>query len=214
MGKLLMKSKDLSEQNSDLKVVDKKSKFDSETPVLETERLVLRRLEPTDADAMFRYTSDSEVVRYIEWNVHQSVEETKELIFVELISPILMIWAICLKDGGEMIGNISIMLTSIFSSDERRGEVGFNLARAYWNQGFTTEALKKVLDYGFQELGMEWMYGYTSIANKACSRVMEKAGMLHEGTVSYHMYIDENTHEALRFGIRLKKRLDERGIIL
>ena len=119
------------------------------TKTIETTRLLLRRLELTDAEMMFRnWTSDDEVTRFLRWDAHEIIDDTKNMIEQWVNSyqdDSTYYWGIYLKDG-EMIGSIGITITSEY---DFKGELGYKIGRRWWNQGYSSEAARAVIDYMF-----------------------------------------------------------------
>jgi ribosomal-protein-alanine N-acetyltransferase len=150
---------------------------------LSTSRLLLRPLQLADADRMFLgWATDMEVVKYLSWKPHLSVDETKRIISYWMSNypdPKFYIWGIQVKQG-PLIGTISIH--SIHDGFER-GEVGYALAKPYWNQGYATEALQAIVDYAFGTVAFNRLEAHHSIYNPASGAVLIKAGFQHEGVL-------------------------------
>jgi len=150
---------------------------------LSTSRLLLRPLQLLDADRMFLgWATDMEVVKYLSWKPHLSVDETKRIISYWMSNypdPKFYIWGIQVKQG-PLIGTISIH--SIHDGFER-GEVGYALAKPYWNQGYATEALQGIVDYAFGTIAFNRLEAHHSIYNPASGAVLIKAGFQHEGVL-------------------------------
>lgn len=148
---------------------------------LSTNRLVLRPLQLSDADAMYLgWTTDPEVVKYLSWKPHLSVDETKRIISYwtsNYPDPKFYLWGIQLRQG-PLIGTISIH--SIHDGFER-GEIGYALAKRYWNQGYITEALQAVVDYAFGIINFHRLEAHHALANPASGAVLVKAGFQYEG---------------------------------
>lgn len=154
------------------------------TQTINTDRLLLRKLEVADANDMFKnWATDSEVTKFLSWKPHDNVEETKEIIkqwTLEYENDDNYNWAIVLKDVGEVIGEISLV-----RMDEKHYscEVGYCMSRKYWNMGIMTEALKAVIDYLFSEVGFNRIVALHDTKNGASGKVMGKSGMKYEGTL-------------------------------
>ena len=112
---------------------------------LETDRLILRPFELDDAKSMFNnWASDDEVTKYLTWNTHKSIEETKEILafWVNQYEKEERInFAIVYKENNELIGGIDVV-----GYLEGVPVIGYNLSRKYWNKGIMTEACKKVIE--------------------------------------------------------------------
>ncbi|MBR3692211.1 MAG: GNAT family N-acetyltransferase [Clostridia bacterium] len=150
------------------------------TQRIDTERLILRRFRMSDAQDMFEtWTSDAECARFMRWQQHKSPAETRETIawWVHSYREGGYEWAITLRDG-TLIGSIGIM---DISRGERSGELGYCIARPYWNRGYGTEALRAVIAYMFDRVGLNRLEAYHAVGNPASGRIMEKCGMQKEG---------------------------------
>ncbi|MBR4471100.1 MAG: GNAT family N-acetyltransferase [Erysipelotrichaceae bacterium] len=152
------------------------------TKRIETERLILRRFTPEDAKDMYEnWASDPLVTKYLTWPVHESVEVSKMVIGSWIASYHdggYFNWAIESKDDGKVIGNISVVK---LKEEALAADIGYALSRSYWGQGIMTEALKAVMDFLFDEVGLNRVAACHDPNNPASGRVMEKAGMKYEG---------------------------------
>ena len=152
-------------------------------PRLETGRLILRALTPDDAPAIFAYSSDPEVTRYLVWDAHRSVKDTEaflDLTMGRYESGDAPDWGMVYKGDGRLVG------TSGFVAWERehaRAEVGYVLHRDYWGMGLTAEALGALFSFGFRSMDLNRIEARCFAENTASARVMEKAGMTYEGTM-------------------------------
>ena len=117
------------------------------TITLETARLILRRFELSDSKAMFNnWANDDEVTKYMSWTSHGSEDLTKQLLnmWVKEYENINNYqWCIVLKETNEPIGSISLFNCK---DDIKQVEFGYCISKKYWNKGYTSEALKTVID--------------------------------------------------------------------
>lgn len=171
------------------------------TKTIETMRLTLRRLELTDAEMMFRnWTSDDNVTRFLRWDAHKTIEATKNMIQQWVNSyqeDSTYYWGMYLKDG-EMIGSIGITITSEY---DFKGELGDKIGSRWWNQGYTSEAARAVIDYMFRNTDIERMDAFSSVENPASGKVMEKAGMHQEGLLRHYYKTRDGFHDCMLYGI-------------
>ena len=158
----------------------KKLKFKG-TPQLETERLILRRIRPSDEDDIFEYGSDDEVSKFVVWNTHKTIEDTRSFINFTLAryeKDEAGEWGIVLKENGKLIGTIGFPWCDVRN---RRAELGYVLSRTYWGQGIMPEGVKKVLEFAFTEMELNRVECCHVTDNEKSGRVMQKAGMRFEG---------------------------------
>lgn len=148
--------------------------------ILETERLILRPFIEGDFEAVHAYASVAENVIYMVWGpnneldtlefILQAIKHSKEVPYLNYQ------FAAIEKESRKLIGACNIVMVR-----ESEGEIGWILHRDYWKQGFGTEMGKKLLQFGFQELGLHRIIAHCDTENYGSFRVMEKIGMRREG---------------------------------
>ncbi len=178
------------------------SPFDT-MPEIETESLLLRRMEMRDAQDMYEYSRDPLVAKHVLWDAHTSVSDTKSYLRYMLRKyrageP--SSWCIVEKSTGKVVGTIGYMW---YQKDNSACEVGYSLARRCWNRGYMTQALNAVLDYTFRELGINRVEAQHETDNGASGAVMRKCGMTKEGTLRSRLYnkgryVDVDLYSILR----------------
>jgi ribosomal-protein-alanine N-acetyltransferase len=147
---------------------------------LETERLKLRLIRATDAEHIYRtWASDPEVTRYLTWQTHESPEDTRKIVDLwvsEYEKEGTYRWGIERKSDGVLMGMIDAV-------GFRNGvpAIGYCLGRAFWNNGYMTEALKAVISELFTE-GYDAVFIEAVVENIGSNRVIEKAGFIFTGT--------------------------------
>lgn len=158
-------------------------RFAGGPPRLETERLILRALTPDDAAAIFAYASDPEVARYVVWEAHRSVKDAEaflDLTMGRYASGEASDWGMVYKGDGRLIGTSGFVARE---PEHARAEVGCVLHRGYWGMGLAAEALGAMISFGFERMGLNRIEGRCIAENMASARIMEKAGMVYEGTM-------------------------------
>lgn len=149
------------------------------TRPLETPRLLLRRETAGDALAVFGWTGDPEVPRYMSWEPHGTPADTlkflEEQILPRYADPKFYEWGIVWKETGELVGAIG---TSRRDPEGPEVHVGYCLSRRFWGKGIATEALSEVLRFLLSEVGYESVLGKHHLDNPRSGRVMEKCGMV------------------------------------
>ena len=146
--------------------------------VLETERLLLRRLTLNDLDALFSLYRDPEVRRYFPDGT-RSLEETKEelewIIDVYYAQYGFGLWATLHKETGAFIGRCGLLPWKI--EDNAEVEVAYLLAKDYWGRGLGTEAAQAILRHGFETLDVPRLICLIDPENEASKQVATKIGM-------------------------------------
>lgn len=158
-------------------------------PAIETERLLLRKLVMEDAEDLFKYASEPSVSRFMPWDVHKTIEETKG--FLAFILDAYdqhqkLTWAIQLKQTGKMIGTIDYVS---WQPKRSKAEKAYTLSQEYWGQGLMKEAADGLLAFGFKEMGLNKIEAPIMLENTQSRRLAEKLGMKLEGVARDHMVI-------------------------
>lgn len=147
--------------------------------MLESKRLVLRPWKATsDAPGVYAYASLEEATRYMLFDTHRSTADTHEFLARAATSPERG-YAITLRGDDTPIGGCGINPTSA----HWRAEIGYILHPDHWGTGLATEAAERLIQHGFEDLGLNRIYARADTRNQASRRVMEKAGMTYEGTL-------------------------------
>lgn len=148
------------------------------TKTIETSRLLLRRARIEDAEAVFRnWTSDCSVTEYLTWPAHETPAVTEAVLnhwIGQYANENFYQWIIVLKEIAEPIGTISVVSQS---DAECKAEIGYCIGKAWWHRGIMTEALGAVIDFLFEEVGMERIEACHDVNNPHSGAVMRKCGM-------------------------------------
>ncbi|MEJ7602616.1 MAG: GNAT family protein [Kofleriaceae bacterium] len=169
--------------------------------MLVTERLVLRALDPEDAGAVARGAGDRRVARYL-----IAVPSPYPIALARAwVSARARWWhegrgvtfAITRRDENELLGSVSLRRYA----RDRRAELGYWLSTAAWGQGYASEATRATVMFGFQELGLARIYAQVLAGNGASMRVLEKLGMVNEGTKRQHIKKGRHLHDIVLFGL-------------
>lgn len=172
-------------------------------PSLETDRLLLRKLRLDDAEAVFAYASDPEVARYTTWEAHKTIDDSKAFLtsVIELYnSHQVAPWGMEHRAHRKLVGTCGFVYWHLRHA---RAEIAYALSRPYWNKGYTTEAVRAVIAFGYRVMRLNRIEARCDVPNVASARVMEKAGMKFEGILRHHMftkgaYVDLKMHSILR----------------
>lgn len=157
-------------------------------PTLKGTKIILKDLQISDVEDIYSLAKNENVSRYtlnipypykIEdaiWWVNNAKEKfkTKEQ----------FTFGIFKSDTHEFIGGIGL----IVNQNDHKAEIGYWVGEPFWNKGYTTEALKLILDFGFNELKINKLYAQHLVENIASEKVMQKAGMVYEATLKAHHF--------------------------
>ena len=143
---------------------------------LETPRLRLRPFVTADADAVFRYRGDPDVMQYIMGGAEKTIEDTQKVLgwyraHQEKYG--FSKWAAVLRETGEMIGDSGLLLLE----EGPDLELGYRLAPEHWGKGLATECGRAWLEAAFSSFGLERVVAFAHPDNAASIRVMTKLGM-------------------------------------
>ncbi len=169
---------------------------------LESERIVLRKIKAEDYKQMYEKWACKEVCsRFFPWSAATDIEAYKNraLTWVGNYKDDLYFnWIIELKETKDVIGIINL-----HNVDEqcRSAETSYILAPDYWGNGFMTEALKCVLRYAFEELGINCVQADVFEGNVASEKVLEKCGFCRKGVAREKYFKDGAYFDAILYGI-------------
>ena len=119
--------------------------------ILQTERLILRPWEETDAEECYRYAKDSRVGPAAGWPVHTSVENSRQIIRDVLMKP--ETYAIVLRETGLPVGSIGLHHNDLAERDDE-AELGYWIGVPYWGRGLVPEAAKKKKKKAWEDLSL------------------------------------------------------------
>lgn len=159
---------------------------------IETERCILRRIVPTDYIAMYEnWAKYDEVCKYYPFTPASDIEIYKEKVerwVSNYESDSYFHWVIEWKETGDLVGTINLgnVEESCLMSD-----TCYMLSPKLWNRGIMTEVLNAVLDYAFNDIGLNRVQAEVFEGNDASSKVLKKCGMVLEGIARQRYYKNE-----------------------
>lgn len=160
-------------------------------PPLETDRLVLRKMKISDYADMYEYARLETVTKYLLWRSHPDAHYTRDyLSYIQsrYRAGEFYDWAVIHKDTGKMIGTCGF---AELDFENNSAEIGYVINPAFWKKGYATEAVKKVLEFGFYELNLHRIEARYIVGNDVSRRVMEKCGMSFEGIHRSSLFVKE-----------------------
>ena len=173
------------------------------TPVLETDRLILRPFSMKDAQGVFEcWESDPDVARYMFWTSHNDINKTigwvkKELNKIDAED--WYRWAVLLKETEELIGTGLIY----FEEEYGKFEIAYNLGKKAWGFGYITEAMREVIKFAKEELGIKEIIGRHAKENPASERVMKRLGFTYVKDIPYECNMGKNLYEGKEYILKL-----------
>ena|SRR5579862_3426620 len=170
-------------------------------PRLETERLILRQIELSDAGSVFVTFSDEAVMEFYGENPHRSVEESSELIRRQhewYARREGIRWGITRKGENSVIGSCGFFK---FDEEFQRAELGYELARASWRQGIMSEALRAIIAFAFTEMGLSRIEAVVDDTNEPSKALLRSLGFSHEGTLRQRFFFQGRFWDEHYFGL-------------
>ena len=149
---------------------------------LETQRLILREWQESDAEQLFVYASDPRVADNAGFKPHESEENSLEIIRTILSVP--ENYALFHRKRGYIIGSMGLMIgnASNLKLADNEAELGYWLGVPFWGQGLVPEAAKEVLRHAFEDLKLEMVWAGYFDGNDNSKRVLEKCGFVYHHT--------------------------------
>jgi ribosomal-protein-alanine N-acetyltransferase len=170
-------------------------------PRLTTDRLVLRAIQPRDADALFPIFSDADAMQYYGHLPHQSLADTQALIAqiqARYAQRAALRWAITLAGDDRVMGSCGFHR---FDDGFHRAETGYELQRAAWGQGIMAEAMTAILSFGFTELGLHRVEAIIDDANARSKGLLLKLGFTYEGALRERFRFGDRFEDEYFFGL-------------
>ena len=169
---------------------------------METDRLILRPFTPEDAYAMYRnWASDPEVTKYLTWPTHSELGITQWVVD-DWVSHYgedkFYQWAIVLKELDEPIGSISAVKVN---DTAQWVEIGYCIGKKWWHRGYMSEALKTLIRFFFEEVGVGRICARHDPRNPNSGAVMRKCGLICEGTLRQSDWNNQGICDETVYGI-------------
>lgn len=170
-------------------------------PILETERLRLRRIRRCDTADIYRYSKKHSVCRYTEWSPHTDLRQTRA--FVRQIIRSYrrregLMWGIELKETGQVIGTCGF---TVVDPSFYIAEIGYCLSEDFWHRGLGTEAVGRLVAFGFETVRFLRIEARAMPENKASIAIIEKLGFEFEGLNKKSMFFKGGAHDILRYAL-------------
>ena len=156
---------------------------------LETNRLLFRKASTSDSKDMFNnWASDKEVTKYLSWDAYEKEENAVSYLKYleeEYTKNNFYNWIVVSKEDNTPIGTIGAVDIDV---NNNTVEIGHCYGRKFWNKGYGTEALIRIIKFFFEEVEVETIYAYYVEGNSASGKVLEKVGMKYEGILRKRVY--------------------------
>ncbi|MDD5417332.1 MAG: GNAT family N-acetyltransferase [Candidatus Nanoarchaeia archaeon] len=172
-----------------------------ERAILESERLILRPVKLSDADAVYEHAKHRVISRYTSNIPYPYPKESAKPFLRKCLKKLKdneeYTFAMVPKNKKTLIGIVSLHL----KWENKRAELGYWLGKKYWGNGYMPETVKTILDFGFNKLKLNKIYARAFVVNSASKRVLEKSGFKKEGTLQQHYFKNGRFYDAYSFSI-------------
>ena len=180
-----------------------------DTPTIHTERLTLRPFSKSDADDVCRMAGSRKIAEFIP-NMPHPYEPGMAEAWIATHDDAWekrtgVQFAIALKQTAELIGTIGLI--GIHATD-RCAELGYWIGEDHWGSGYASEAARRVVQYGFEDLDLLRVHAAAFARNTTSHKVLENAGMQHEGTLRQHVSNFGQQDDFVLFGVLREEFLD------
>ena len=168
---------------------------------LNTERLNLVQITEEHTKSYFDIMSRDEVTKYYGMTSLKRLEDAEKMItsFPKTFNSNRGIrWGMVVKESDAFIGTVGL---NNLNAGSKRAEVGFELHPSFWNKGYTSEAVKEVITYSFNVLGLHRLGAVTFPQNDASISLLKKLGFLKEGTLRGYLFQNNESHDAFVFSL-------------
>lgn len=152
---------------------------------METERLIIRRFKAGDWQDLYDYLSKEEVVKFEPYEVYDEEGSKGEAIRRSTDDTF---YAVVLKENNKVIGNVYFGKEG--PDDFRTMEIGYVFNSDYWNHGYATEACKRIMEYGFNDLKAHRIIAMCNPVNSASWHLMERLNMRREATLKKNVFFN------------------------
>jgi len=170
-------------------------------PTLEAERIRLRAVTDSDIDSLFSIFSDPQVMRYWSGPPFCDRDEAAALVCEireKFSRRVYLKWGVALRSDDKVIGTATLFNLNL---EQERAEVGYALAREQWGQGLMNEALRRLLQYSFDELKLRRLEADVDPRNAGSIKTLERLGFQREGYLRERWHVSGEIQDALFYGL-------------
>ena len=175
-------------------------------PNLETNRLILRHLNSDDVNEILALRSNPEIMKFIPRPLIKTTKEALEFIATmdaNINNNIVINWAITTQEDDKLIGMIGFYR---MKPENYRAEVGYILSAEYHGQGIMTQALQRVIQFGFEEMGLNSIEAVIDPENYGSEKVLLKNNFVKEGHFKEHTFFEGKFLDSVFYSILRKSR--------
>ena len=183
------------------------------TVQLETDRLILRRFTEADDTAIYQnWANDHDVTKFLMWPTHSSIDVTRQVlkdIWLDKYGQSdFYQWAIEIKKSGTLIGSIGVVKQD---DETHMVHIGYCIGKDWWRNGYTSEALIRLVQFFFEDVGVNRIESRHDPRNPNSGKVMLKAGLRYEGISRESDWNNQGICDAANYAILAKDYFKEGG---
>lgn len=174
-------------------------------PVIETQRLILRKITVNDTSDMYDYSKDPELTKYLTWSPHKSEQETfryLKLIEKKYAQGVFWDFGIEHRDDSKFIGTCGF---TSFDYGTNSAEIGYVISPDYHGKGIAVEAAYAVMKFGFAVFDLDFIVARLIKGNDPSERVMQKMGMTYVDTYKNSLYVKGEYKTVVEYKITKKE---------
>jgi ribosomal-protein-alanine N-acetyltransferase len=169
-------------------------------PILETDRLILREISVKDVEDIYVLRTNEEAMKYINRPRLTSIDDAIELIN-KMNEPDRVPWGITLKNETKIIGTIGYHR---IEKEHFRAEIGYMLDPVYWNTGLMSEAIAKVIEFGFNEMKLHSIEAIINPGNTVSRKILQKFNFVKEAYFKENFFFEGKFYDSEVYSL-LKK---------
>ena len=170
-------------------------------PGLETERLLLRRLQVADAADLFEMLGHADVARFTGRKPLKSMGDAVDLlrgVGLDFATRRAIRWGVCKQKESKVIATVGL---HDWDRYHRHIAIGFDVRRQNWGEGIGSEMVTAVSAFAFDHLGVQRIEAHVMKGNRSSHRLLESVGFELEGTMRHRMYKDGRQHDVLLYAL-------------
>lgn len=174
-------------------------------PVLETERLLLREITPSDVSALLTHFGNSEVVRFIQMQPIKTIEQANE--WLKWMGGFFaakdgLRWGIVEREGEQFVGSAGLHR---WDREAHVAELGCDIAYPFWGQGYGQEAMRRIIEFGWEQMKLNRIEADVVKGNIRSIHVLEKLGFRKEGMLRQRVLKGGKYYDVYLFGLLRKE---------
>jgi ribosomal-protein-alanine N-acetyltransferase len=167
-----------------------------------SERLIYREFDHADRNHLSYFKENSSQLKYMHFSIctDDEIDSFLDMATGEIGLPGRSQWHFAVEEKGknDFIGSVALMTEK---DSPVSAEIGYWFKKEYWGKGFATEAAQAMIDFGFDKIGFHRIWGKTHVDNQGSAKVMEHCGMVREGILREHIWLQDHYRSSIVYSI-------------